>query len=204
MNDEALGLIEVIGLLAAVEAADTGLKAANVSLLGIENATGAYMTVKLGGDVGAVKAAVAAARVSAEKVGRVVSVHVIPRPAKGLRSQLIAEKEASVEDMVHKELGVIPAEDEEKPEAAKEESVKEEAADAINEMLDRPTETKTEELEKELETELETDLIEEEVPENGKKPAYTCNLCKDPKCPREKGQMEKLCIHARGKRGSEV
>lgn len=189
MNDEALGLIEVIGLLAAVEAADTGLKAANVSLIGIENATGAYMTVKLGGDVGAVKAAVAAARVSAEKVGRVVSVHVIPRPAKGLRSQLMAEKEASVEDMVHKGLGVTPAEDEEKSEA--------EAAEAFNEMIDRPTET-------ELETELETDLLEEGASENGKKTAYTCNLCKDPKCPREKGQMEKLCIHARGKRGSEV
>lgn len=174
MKDDALGLIEVIGLLAAVEAADTGLKSANVSLVGIENATGAYFTVKLCGDVGAVQAAVAASRASAEKVGTVVSAHVIPRMAAGLKGWLMKKESAEAEETPHVECGEKPAEDKEKT--------------AGTENEENPEET-------EIMTDSET--------ENVNKPAYTCNLCKDPKCPRQKGQMEKLCIHARGKRGNE-
>ena len=48
------------------------------------------------------------------------------------------------------------------------------------------------------------EIIADSESENEKLSAYTCNLCKDPKCPREKGQMEKLCIHARGKRENET
>ena len=84
MTGNALGFIEVIGLTAAVEAADTAVKSANVRLLGYELARGGGMTaVKVTGDVGAVKAAVKSAAAAAGKVGQVVSVHVIPRPASG-------------------------------------------------------------------------------------------------------------------------
>lgn len=81
MKKRSLGLIETKGFVPAVEAADAGLKAANVSLLGCELTWPARLTVLFQGDVGAVKAAVSAATASAEKVGEVISSHVIPRPA---------------------------------------------------------------------------------------------------------------------------
>jgi microcompartment protein CcmL/EutN len=84
MTGNALGFIETIGLTAAIEAADSAVKSANVRLLGYELAKGDGMTtVKIEGDVGAVKAAVKAAEAAAAKVGHVVSVHIIPRPAAG-------------------------------------------------------------------------------------------------------------------------
>ncbi len=79
MND-ALGMIETKGLVGSVEAADAMVKAANVSLIGTEKIGSGLVTVMVRGDVGAVKAAVDAGSVAAEKVGEVVSVHVIPRP----------------------------------------------------------------------------------------------------------------------------
>jgi microcompartment protein CcmL/EutN len=82
MEVKSLGLIETVGMTAAVEAADTAVKAANVKLVGFELTKGDGMvTVKVQGDVGAVKAAVDAAGMSAAKVGTVVSTYVIPRPA---------------------------------------------------------------------------------------------------------------------------
>ncbi len=81
MTSTAIGLIETIGLVAAIEAADAAAKAANVTLLGYENTKGGGMiTIKIVGDVGAVKAAVAAGTAAAFKVGQVKSCHVIPRP----------------------------------------------------------------------------------------------------------------------------
>ncbi|MDU2066138.1 MAG: BMC domain-containing protein, partial [Sporomusaceae bacterium] len=81
MSRQALGLIETVGLAAAVTAADAAVKAANVKLLGYEFAKGGGLTtVKLFGDVGAVTAAVAAGNAAAIKVNRVFSSHVIPRP----------------------------------------------------------------------------------------------------------------------------
>jgi len=80
-----LGLIETIGLAAAVEAADIAVKSANVELVGYELAKGDGMTtVKLLGDVGAVKAAVDSAKAAAALVNKVYSTQVIPRPAAGL------------------------------------------------------------------------------------------------------------------------
>ena len=85
MSQRSLGLIETYGLLPAVEAADAAVKSANVDLVGYEFAKGSGMTVvKVEGDVGAVKAAIAAASVAASKVGRVAATRVIPRPATGL------------------------------------------------------------------------------------------------------------------------
>lgn len=81
MTTKALGLIETIGLITAIEAADSALKAANVKLLGHENTKGGgRITIKLVGDVGAVKAAVAAGVAAAERIGRIESSLVIPRP----------------------------------------------------------------------------------------------------------------------------
>ena len=79
--EQALGLIETKGLVGAIEAADAGLKAANVSLLGSERADAGLVTVMFGGDVAAVKAACDAGAAAAERVGQLVGVHVIPRPS---------------------------------------------------------------------------------------------------------------------------
>ena len=85
MSQRSLGLIETFGLLPAVEAADAAIKSANVDLIGYEFAKGSGMTVvKVEGDVGAVKAAIAAASMAASKVGKVAATRVIPRPATGL------------------------------------------------------------------------------------------------------------------------
>lgn len=85
MSQRSLGLIETYGLLPAVEAADAAMKSANVELVGYEFAKGSGMTVvKVEGDVGAVKAAIAAASMAASKVGKVAATRVIPRPATGL------------------------------------------------------------------------------------------------------------------------
>lgn len=84
----ALGMIETYGYLAAVEALDSALKAANVSLVNVEKVKGGLVTVLVEGDVGAVKAAMDASAAAAERVGDVVSVHVIPRPAQDVWSML--------------------------------------------------------------------------------------------------------------------
>jgi ethanolamine utilization protein EutM len=80
MSLEALGMVETKGLVGAIEAADAMVKAAKVELIGREQVGGGYVTVMVRGDVGAVKAATDAGATAAEKVGEVVSVHVIPRP----------------------------------------------------------------------------------------------------------------------------
>lgn len=77
---EALGLIETRGLVGTVEAADAMVKAANVTLVGMEKIGSGLVTVMVRGDVGAVKAATDAGAAAARRVGEVVSVHVIPRP----------------------------------------------------------------------------------------------------------------------------
>ena len=81
-NQNALGMIETKGLVGSIEAADAMVKAANVTLVGKEHVGGGLVTVMVRGDVGAVKAAVDAGTSAAERVGEVVSTHVIPRPHK--------------------------------------------------------------------------------------------------------------------------
>ncbi len=80
-NDtRALGMIETKGLVAAVEAADAMVKAANVTLIGKVQVGGGLVTIMVRGDVGAVKAATDAGAAAAGRVGELISVHVIPRP----------------------------------------------------------------------------------------------------------------------------
>jgi ethanolamine utilization protein EutM len=79
-NREALGMIETKGLTGGIEAADAMTKAADVTLLGQVNIGAAYLTTIVRGDVGAVKAAVDAGAYAAQRIGELVSAHVIPRP----------------------------------------------------------------------------------------------------------------------------
>lgn len=77
----ALGMIETRGLVASIEAADAMVKAASVTLISKTHVGGGLVTVMVEGDVGAVKAATDAGAAAAERVGELISVHVIPRPA---------------------------------------------------------------------------------------------------------------------------
>lgn len=97
----ALGMIETRGLVGAIEAADAMVKAANVQLIGKEKIGGGYVTVMVRGDVGAVKAATDAGAAAAQRVGELVSVHVIPRPHADVefilpqQNPMVADKEGT-------------------------------------------------------------------------------------------------------------
>jgi len=80
MNERALGFVETRGLVGAIEAADAMLKAAKVQLIGKQLTTGGMLIIKVVGEVAAVTAAVEAGAKAAQKVGELVSSHVIPRP----------------------------------------------------------------------------------------------------------------------------
>ena len=93
-NTNALGMVETKGLVGAIEAADAMVKSANVLLVGKEQVGGGLVTVMVRGDVGAVKAATDAGASAAEKVGELVSVHVIPRPHAAVAAILPKGREA--------------------------------------------------------------------------------------------------------------
>lgn len=126
----ALGLIETRGLVGAIEAADAMVKAANVKLVSKEKVTAALVTVKIVGEVAAVKSAVDAGSAAAQRVGQLVSAHVIPRPDDQLEdiiysSLLPKEKKKSKikEEPEFEEKGNEPIE------SAKIENVNDEAAE---------------------------------------------------------------------------
>ena len=89
MTQQALGMIETRGLVAAIEATDAMLKAANVELVGTEKIGSGLVSVMVRGDVGAVKAAVEAGADSASRLGELVATHVIPRPHTDVELSLI-------------------------------------------------------------------------------------------------------------------
>jgi len=93
MTERALGLVETRGLVAALEAADAMLKAANVVCVGKEVTDAALVTIKVVGEVGAVKAAVEAGSAAARQVGEVVSTHIIPRPDEQAELVMYSAKE---------------------------------------------------------------------------------------------------------------
>jgi len=80
MADRALGMVETLGLVASIEAADAMLKAANVELLGKERADAGLITILVVGETAAVRSAVDAGAAAAQRVGQLVSTHIIPRP----------------------------------------------------------------------------------------------------------------------------
>jgi len=105
----ALGLIETKGLIGAIEAADAMLKAANVTLTRKEKITAAMVTVEVMGEVAAVRAAVDAGAAAAQRVGQLISVHVIPRPDDQLEPFITSQpekKEAQTKVRKRKDIGV--------------------------------------------------------------------------------------------------
>ena len=85
---EALGMIETRGLIALIEAADTMVKAAKVTIVGWEKIGSGYVTVMVRGDVAAVRAATDAGAAAARRVGELIATHVIPRPHSSLEDVL--------------------------------------------------------------------------------------------------------------------
>ncbi len=94
---QALGMIETIGQVACIEAADAMVKAANVTLLDKRPIGGGYMTVLVRGDVGAVRTALQAGREAAGRIGQVVSARIIPGPHSALEDLLPAVVSAKAE-----------------------------------------------------------------------------------------------------------
>ena len=230
MSQLAIGMIETVGLAAGIEVADVCLKSANVTLIGYELTKGNGMTVvKIEGNVGAVKAAIEAATVAANKVSKVFSTKVIPRPSEGIDflmrncDTVGYESEKAVEELV--EIYEDSDEDKNKENIEEDkdntqEKIEVEVSEEISEHQINIEELEIEEDDSKLE---ETDNIEgnnqelsqidnsEDESKDGhnlmhdiidkfKKKStteveYTCNLCKDPKCPRQKGDLKTTCIH---------
>jgi microcompartment protein CcmL/EutN len=171
MVKNAVGLLEVVGLAAAVEAADAAVKAANIELLGYELTKGGGMVVvKLSGDVGAVKAAVDAGAMAAARINRVVATHVIPRPHHELDA-MIATTE-TVGRSNHTTAVPVPVSIPEPPVIIEVpvSLVEEPAGD------DQPDKA-------------------QDNNQDSKKWGYTCNLCGDPACQRRKGESKMTCLH---------
>jgi microcompartment protein CcmL/EutN len=100
MSKNALGLIETRGLVTAAEAVDACLKAANVEFLSYRYTTGGLVCIMVTGDVGAVKAAVEAGSIAAGRIGEVIGMHVIPRPA-GDTVKIIEEDKIKINTIEH-------------------------------------------------------------------------------------------------------
>ncbi|MDF2569451.1 MAG: microcompartment protein [Sporomusa sp.] len=180
MVKNALGLIEVVGLAAGLEAADAAIKAANVELLGYELTKGGGMVViKLCGDVGAVKAAVDAGAAAASKVNKVFSTHVIPRPHHELGAIVITKETVGRMQASPTPIEATPTCEQPAP---------------VDEVVQAEPESAAH-------TEESVDIksaIQEEVIEKPVVPvnqAEVCNLCGDPACSRKKGDPRVICIH---------
>ncbi|MBF4695928.1 BMC domain-containing protein [Fusibacter ferrireducens] len=184
----ALGIIETVGLAAAIEAADTAVKSANVRLIGYELTKGDGMaTVKFEGDVGAVKAGIESARSSASLVNKVFSFSVIPRPNEGLEMFIgnrdtvgCAENKTDVE---------IEAGSEDEADAETEVESKDELDTGIKTKTDAESENEIK-IESEIEAAQDITLSKAERQDKA-----VCNLCHDPNCTRKKGEQRRFCIH---------
>lgn len=129
MIDYALGLVETKGLIGAIEAADAMVKTANVVLVGKERTDPAMITVKIVGDTAAVRSAVEAGAAAAQKVGQLISKHIIPRPAEGMEELLYAKSSRSREEtekLLGKKPSLAPKEEIAEEEEPSEESATEE------------------------------------------------------------------------------
>ena len=99
MMDFAFGMVETRGLVGAIEAADAMVKTSNVHLIGKERTDPALITIKIIGDTAAVRSAVEAGAAAAQRVGQLVSQHVIPRPADGIETLIFAKSFLSDEEI---------------------------------------------------------------------------------------------------------
>lgn len=158
----AIGLIETRGLVAAVEAVDVCLKAANVEFVSYKFTTGGLVCVIVSGEVGAVRAAVDAGAAAADKVGEVIAVHVIPRPAgdvvnimdkiDGVKAGVAGTVRAGVDNLV-------------KEKVVKEEAEKEEAREDISQEITGKKKTAQEDTE-EAAPEIARERAEEDLERN--------------------------------------
>lgn len=196
MVRKSLGLIETVGLVAAVQAADAALKAANVELIGYELTNGGGMVlVKFSGDVGAVKMAVEAGSLAAKKVNKVVATHVIPRPHEQLSCVLTA-KEISTSKVQ------VAAEVQTDLQVETEVAIDLQVATKIE---DEPLEESGEQLQIGQELQGETEIeVAVSSGQQGKNPVDLCNFCNDPACHRKKGDPKITCIHYGGKNNEEA
>ncbi|WP_281364166.1 BMC domain-containing protein [Thermoactinomyces mirandus] len=172
----SLGMIETVGLAAAITAADAAAKSANVQVLGYElTRGGGLVTVKFTGDVSAVKAALDAAVAAAQSIGTVYSRLVIPRPDDQLETLMTNKHKSAARD---------PEVTTDKS-AGKSRKEKKTGTDSSGENIkstDLPQEYVADK------SKLPTDATEKESEE-------VCNLCHDPACPRKKGDLRTKCIH---------
>lgn len=167
MVNQSLGLIEVVGLAAALEAADAAVKAANVELMGYElTKGGGLVLIKLCGDVGAVTAGVQAGSIAASKVNKVWSTLVIPRPHQQLSCMV------SIDSQVLGNENQMSEESEAQPELPSDTEIIETPSSELNNGDDSIVIEKME-----------------------KKSTDSCNLCNDPACQRRKGDPKITCIH---------
>ncbi|QZY54139.1 BMC domain-containing protein [Crassaminicella profunda] len=193
MSKLALGIIETVGLAAAIEAADTAVKSANIKIIGYELTKGNGMTtVKIEGTVGAVKAAIHAAVIRASKVNQVWGNLVIPRPSDGLKILICNDETVGLERYEDKKEDInVEAEPENVMVSNKED---EDLENTEIEHIEDHKELILEELEEDNGN-IEEDYEELEIYENEILESDICNICKDPKCPRKKGDLRKMCIH---------
>ncbi|WP_195938607.1 BMC domain-containing protein [Romboutsia sp. 1001713B170131_170501_G6] len=183
MSQLAIGIIETIGLAACIEAADVCVKSANVNLIGYELSKGGGMaTLKIEGNVGAVKAAVEASVVAANKISKVFSYKIIPRPSKEI-DILIKNKET----VGYKEIQINNGYKE------NEDLYNEDDKELVKDIVEN---VKVVNLEDDLNY-IKSEELENTIKENNldNKEHYTCNLCKDPECKRQKGELKNGCIH---------
>jgi microcompartment protein CcmL/EutN len=210
MTFQALGMIETIGLPAAIAAADAATKAANVQLLGYDLATGGLVTVKLRGDVGAVQAAVRAGAQVGAQVGQVVSTHVIPRPHTDLQALTAQLVRGPAVVSTPEPAAVKPRQPRQKKEVPPLVPVAEPEASVLVEETPLPVVVAQEVI---VDEAGDVTFVEEvvEVEETGETLAQkivveaasaaaveVCNLCADPACPRRRGQAHRLCMHWEG------
>ena len=198
MVKNAVGMIETLGLAAAVEAADAAVKAADVRLVGYELTRGmGWVLVKVVGDVGAVKAAVEAGKTAAGKVNKVIATHVIQRPYKDLSSMLLTRETVG--------LALTPKAPSSGEQQEGCDDYTEHVAPDQNPDIEVPLVTEqAEDISREPE-EREQPQDDPAVRGNQEEPLSedrqnslqeaTCNLCFDPACPRKKGDPRVNCIH---------
>lgn len=185
MSQLAIGMIETVGLVAGIEAADVCLKSANVTLIGYELTKGNGMTVvKIEGNVGAVKAAIEAATVAVNKISKVFSTKVIPRPSEGI--DLLMKNCDTIGYESEKEVDeLIKNSDEDKCKSDIQIETKEyyELEEINNIKVNNQELSLIYDNEDKFNQEINNEL------------GYTCNLCKDSNCPRQKGDLKTKCIH---------
>lgn len=200
----ALGLIETIGLPAAIEAADMAVKSANVKLMGIELTKGGGMVVvKIIGDVGAVNAAVSAGANASSKIGKTWATRVIPRPHESIEQLVFKTHETSTcysKKLVckMKKSSEVSLPEIEVSEEVVTQDISPNDKEEREEILDQKN---TEyELVAENEKDINENIIENiidniEEATKEKKSDEICNRCGDPMCPRKKGEPKTRCMH---------